>query len=206
MVNIRYLRIRKYRSQCRKIWLVAQLVAIWYIAIFTTSYLTSQTTAYFNDQETDSFALKAGTWETETDLEDDINGDQVNVCPEGEQSEENINLEDQAKNETTIFNCEEIVEVIDEEKDQESNSEQNPEELEESSTPVPEDKPKEDIPPENENDQPEEQPSDTAVPVEEEEEAVPSEQVESQEIVEPVQIQETNTSSSTDNVEEEEGR
>ncbi len=69
--NIRYLRIKKYKRQFNTYKVVAQVVAIWYIIIFTSSYLTSYTTAYFNDNDHVSSSIKAGTWDTDSEDQSD---------------------------------------------------------------------------------------------------------------------------------------
>ncbi|MGD6966614.1 amyloid fiber anchoring/assembly protein TapA [Rossellomorea vietnamensis] len=106
MVNIRYVRTKKFRSQSKGLKVVAQLVAIWYIVIFTTSYLTSNTTAYFSDQDPASVTIQAGTWVTESEPEPQIeNGissldftsnedTTVKMCQPGEISTEVINTGD----------------------------------------------------------------------------------------------------------------
>ncbi|QQZ10951.1 amyloid fiber anchoring/assembly protein TapA [Heyndrickxia vini] len=64
-VTIRNSRLRKFKGKNRKITNIVKIVAIWYIAIFTCSYLTSNTGAYFNDEDHVNGTITAGTWEVE---------------------------------------------------------------------------------------------------------------------------------------------
>lgn len=49
--TIRASRLRKFKKKSRGISIAAQIVAIWYLFVFTGSYLTTHTGAYFNDIE-----------------------------------------------------------------------------------------------------------------------------------------------------------
>lgn len=49
--TIRNTRLKKFKKRGKKLVMAAQLVAIWYLLILTSSYLTSDTGAYFNDVE-----------------------------------------------------------------------------------------------------------------------------------------------------------
>lgn len=62
-IEIRTLRSRKFRKKHRGLMIVIQLAAIWYVAILSLSYLTSQTGAYFNDRHTITGVIQAGIWE-----------------------------------------------------------------------------------------------------------------------------------------------
>jgi predicted ribosomally synthesized peptide with SipW-like signal peptide len=56
---IRNSRIMKFRKKSKKLVIAAQLVAIWYLLIVTSSYLTTNTGAYFNDVEEISETITA---------------------------------------------------------------------------------------------------------------------------------------------------
>ncbi|GIN85582.1 hypothetical protein J6TS2_19680 [Heyndrickxia sporothermodurans] len=54
--------------------LLGKIIAIWYLLIFTSSYLTSTTGAYFNDFEKVSGEITAGIWEKNNELDTEKNG------------------------------------------------------------------------------------------------------------------------------------
>ncbi|MCM3585496.1 amyloid fiber anchoring/assembly protein TapA [Mesobacillus maritimus] len=56
---MRSTRSKKLRTRRKGIIIVAKLVSIWYILIFTSSYMTSYTGAYFNDVETLTVSFQA---------------------------------------------------------------------------------------------------------------------------------------------------
>ncbi|WP_171050967.1 amyloid fiber anchoring/assembly protein TapA [Bacillus sp. BHET2] len=66
MIPIRFKRQRKFRNN-KNIKLVLELVGIIYLSLFTLSYLTSQTGAYFNDQEQSTIFISSGKWLEEWD-------------------------------------------------------------------------------------------------------------------------------------------
>jgi chitodextrinase len=57
--KIRYSRLRRFKKKHRRLSILAQLVAIWYLAMFAAIHFTSETGAYFNDVETISETLSA---------------------------------------------------------------------------------------------------------------------------------------------------
>ncbi|MFI8577806.1 amyloid fiber anchoring/assembly protein TapA [Rossellomorea aquimaris] len=62
MISIRYPRTRKHKTPTKKWKLLCQLMAIWYAAIITTSFVDGSTGAYFNDQDEITGVITAGTW------------------------------------------------------------------------------------------------------------------------------------------------
>ncbi|WP_325946237.1 amyloid fiber anchoring/assembly protein TapA [Heyndrickxia sporothermodurans] len=62
---MRRLRVHRFGKKTKKLQLLVKLVAIWYIALFTGSYLTSNTGAYFNDTDDIKGTITAGTWEVD---------------------------------------------------------------------------------------------------------------------------------------------
>jgi YqxM protein len=62
VVGIRYLRIKKFKKQSRKLLLLFQIVAIWYAVLISASILTSNTSASFSDTVKDNKRIQAGTW------------------------------------------------------------------------------------------------------------------------------------------------
>jgi YqxM protein len=66
--KIRYLRIRKFKREYRKLLILTQIIAIWYAAIISASILTSSTSASFSDTEKNNKVIQAGTWWDESKL------------------------------------------------------------------------------------------------------------------------------------------
>ncbi|WRP06220.1 amyloid fiber anchoring/assembly protein TapA [Rossellomorea aquimaris] len=66
MIPIRFKRQRKFRNN-KNLKLVLELLGIIYLSLFTLSYLTSQTGAYFNDQEQATVVISSGKWLEEWD-------------------------------------------------------------------------------------------------------------------------------------------
>jgi hypothetical protein len=57
--TIRYSRLKKFKNKYKTLSFLAQLIAIWYMAVFTATHFTGDTGAYFNDVETVSGTLSA---------------------------------------------------------------------------------------------------------------------------------------------------
>lgn len=57
--SLRHTRLRKFVKRGRKLALLAQIAAIWYLSFAMISYLTTDTGAYFNDVETISETITA---------------------------------------------------------------------------------------------------------------------------------------------------
>lgn len=57
--TLRHSRLRKFGKRGRKLALLAQIAAIWYLSFAMVSYLTTDTGAYFNDVETISETISA---------------------------------------------------------------------------------------------------------------------------------------------------
>ncbi|MGY3714792.1 amyloid fiber anchoring/assembly protein TapA [Sutcliffiella cohnii] len=68
---IRYLRVNKFRKKGKKLLILAQILAIWYMSVLTASYLTSNTGAYFNDVEVIKGYISAGVWEEDPPEDND---------------------------------------------------------------------------------------------------------------------------------------
>jgi YqxM protein len=66
VIPIRFKRQRKFRNN-KNLKLVLELLGIIYLSLFTLSYLTSQTGAYFNDQEQATVVISSGKWLEEWD-------------------------------------------------------------------------------------------------------------------------------------------
>jgi YqxM protein len=80
--KIRYLRIRRFRREHRKLIILTQIIAIWYAIIISASILTSSTSASFSDTEKNNKVIQAGTWWDESRLSFlDSNTENVKVCP-----------------------------------------------------------------------------------------------------------------------------
>lgn len=84
-ILIRYMRMKKYRKKGRKLLFFTQVIAIWYITVFTANYLTSDTGAAFNDVEVikNKLHVKWDLPESDVDTWDnsslDMNGSQVSA-------------------------------------------------------------------------------------------------------------------------------
>ncbi|ETI68436.1 amyloid fiber anchoring/assembly protein TapA [Neobacillus vireti] len=63
MIRIRYSRLKRLGKKDKKIKLASQILAIWYLLLFTVGYLSSDTGAYFNSSSQISGAITAGTWQ-----------------------------------------------------------------------------------------------------------------------------------------------
>ncbi|MFB7301569.1 amyloid fiber anchoring/assembly protein TapA [Heyndrickxia sporothermodurans] len=64
-LTIRTSRLRKFKSKNKRINNLMKIFIIWYLVIFTGSYLTSNTGAYFNDTDDIKGTITAGTWEVD---------------------------------------------------------------------------------------------------------------------------------------------
>jgi YqxM protein len=62
VIPIRYTRTKKYKTSFKKWKLLCQLMAIWYAATITSSFIDGSTGAYFNDQDQVTGVITAGTW------------------------------------------------------------------------------------------------------------------------------------------------
>ncbi|MGE8204414.1 SipW-dependent-type signal peptide-containing protein [Heyndrickxia sp. NPDC080065] len=62
-IKIRNSRLRPFKNKNKRLLLIAQIVAIWYIVIIAGSYLTSNTGAYLNDSDKVTGKITVGTWE-----------------------------------------------------------------------------------------------------------------------------------------------
>ncbi|WP_242637694.1 MULTISPECIES: amyloid fiber anchoring/assembly protein TapA [Bacillaceae] len=64
---IRKTRLKKFRKKYKKIKLASQILAIWYVLMFTVGYLSSDTGAYFNSSSQIGGTITVGTWQEEWD-------------------------------------------------------------------------------------------------------------------------------------------
>ncbi|GGB45398.1 amyloid fiber anchoring/assembly protein TapA [Virgibacillus dakarensis] len=65
---MRMSRLRKFKSR-KKFILLTKMIAVFYLATFSFSYLISGTGAYFNDGKTDKHVIQAGEWWDQSELE-----------------------------------------------------------------------------------------------------------------------------------------
>jgi YqxM protein len=70
-ITIRKTRLKQFKKKSKGLVIVVQIVAIWYIMIFTGSYLTTDTGAYFNDVEVIENSFQAGKLDEPKDPVDD---------------------------------------------------------------------------------------------------------------------------------------
>lgn len=64
-MKIRSSRLHKFKRKNIKLFIFIKVIAVWYIVIFTGSYLSSNTSAYFSSTSEVNGVLQAGTWEKE---------------------------------------------------------------------------------------------------------------------------------------------
>ncbi|MUK89068.1 amyloid fiber anchoring/assembly protein TapA [Ornithinibacillus sp. L9] len=75
-------RLQKFKKK-KKFILISKFTLLFYLLIFSFSYLSSATDAYFNSSNQDSFTLQAGTWFDGSELVFIGKGNQnIKVCPE----------------------------------------------------------------------------------------------------------------------------
>jgi YqxM protein len=67
VAKIRNLRMKKFGKKNWGLLTTIKLIGIWYICVFIVSFLTSNTTAFFNDSEEVTGIIQAGIWESPTD-------------------------------------------------------------------------------------------------------------------------------------------
>jgi len=80
---MRSTRSKKLRKRRKGIIIVAKLVSIWYILIFTSSYITSYTGAYFNDVETLTVSIQAEIPKTEQPENDSWDRSSLDIDAKG---------------------------------------------------------------------------------------------------------------------------
>jgi YqxM protein len=97
--TIRNSRKKKYRNKGKKLILAAKIVAIWYLLILTSSYLTSETGAAFNDLEVIKNSLHTD-WDTQPETPDNNEWDKSSLSFDGTEA-----WEEGCKVSTTIKNA-----------------------------------------------------------------------------------------------------
>ncbi|MDF2791161.1 MAG: amyloid fiber anchoring/assembly protein TapA [Neobacillus sp.] len=97
--TIRNSRQNKFRNRGKKLILAAKIVAIWYLLILTSSYLTSETGAAFNDLEVIKNSLHTD-WDTQPETPDNNEWDKSSLSFDGSKA-----WEEGCKVYTTIENA-----------------------------------------------------------------------------------------------------
>lgn len=67
VAKIRNPRMKRFRKKRWVLETTIKLIGVWYICVFIVSFLTSNTSAFFNDSEEVTGIIQAGIWETQTD-------------------------------------------------------------------------------------------------------------------------------------------
>ncbi|KUP04429.1 hypothetical protein Q75_15685 [Bacillus coahuilensis p1.1.43] len=84
-MNLRYSRLRRFPKSNQKLMISGKIMLIGYVMIFTVSYLTSNTTAYFSDSSNETLSIQAGTWFDGSNLQvGSHNGETIAACPQEE--------------------------------------------------------------------------------------------------------------------------
>lgn len=72
-------RVKKFRSRNRPLEIVIKVALICYVVIFSVSYLTSGTSAYFSSHQQVNPVITAGDWETEQPEDSDEEWDESSL-------------------------------------------------------------------------------------------------------------------------------
>lgn len=79
---MRSLRAKKYRKKYKKLIILSQILAIWYVTAFTTAMLTSDTFAFFSTSDQTQISIQTGGWWDGSDLELIVkNTENIKACP-----------------------------------------------------------------------------------------------------------------------------
>lgn len=82
-IHIRSLRLKKFKKKNKKFILFCKIAALWYIGIYSTTYLSGTTNASFSDRDDVTTAINAGVWEVEKEK-----------CPDGKEKDSEKGCED----------------------------------------------------------------------------------------------------------------